>query len=125
MDHRVPRVGVTLGIVLALAAVATFLFLNRRFEGPVDPLGALGSERTMTAVFPDTKKLPTKQPALLKGVTVGRVAAVDWLPERRASRVTFTVKDGVATDSVIQTTVCNYDSPAYTSTHSDQSECGA
>ena len=39
--------------------------------------------------------------------------------------ITFTVKDGVATDSVIQTTVCNYDSPAYTSTHSDQSECGA
>ena len=39
--------------------------------------------------------------------------------------ITFTVKDGVATDSVIQTTVCNYGSPAYTSTHSDQSECGA
>ena len=38
--------------------------------------------------------------------------------------ITFTVKDGVATDSVIQTTVCNYNSPAYTSTHSDQSECG-
>lgn len=38
--------------------------------------------------------------------------------------ITFTIKDGVATDSVIQTTVCNYDSPAYTSTHNDQSECG-
>ena len=39
--------------------------------------------------------------------------------------ITFTVKDGVATDSVIQTAVCAYDSPAYTSTHSDQNECGA
>lgn len=38
--------------------------------------------------------------------------------------ITFTVKDGVATDSVIQTTVCDYYSPAYTSTHSDQGTCG-
>lgn len=39
--------------------------------------------------------------------------------------ITFTVEDGVATDSVIQTAVCGYKSPAYKSTHSDQNECGA
>ena len=39
--------------------------------------------------------------------------------------ITFTVEDGVATDSVIKTAVCDYDSPAYKATHSDRTECGA
>lgn len=39
--------------------------------------------------------------------------------------INFTVEDGVATDSVIKTAVCDYDSPAYKATHSDRTECGA
>ena len=39
--------------------------------------------------------------------------------------ITFTVENGVATDSVIKTAVCDYDSPAYKATHSDRTECGA
>ena len=42
MDHRVPRVGVWVGLLLALAAIVTFVFLNNRFEGPGDPIKAFG-----------------------------------------------------------------------------------
>ncbi|MBI5104998.1 MAG: MCE family protein [Solirubrobacterales bacterium] len=93
MDHRVPHVGVRVVLLLVLAAVATFVFLNSRFEGPGDPLSALGGDRHLTATFPDARKLAAKQPVLFKGLEVGRVTKVQWLPRRRAARVTFTLDD--------------------------------
>ncbi|HYF28495.1 MAG TPA: MlaD family protein [Baekduia sp.] len=93
MDHRVPRNGVVVGLLLVLAAVATFVFLNSRFEGPSDPIRALSGARQLTATFANTKKLPTKQPVLFKGYEVGRVQQVQWLRDRRLARVTFALKD--------------------------------
>src|SRR4051812_10870975 len=104
MDHRVPRVGVLVSVLLALLAALSFVFLNSRFEGPADPLGALSGETRLTAVFVNTKRLPTKQPVLFKGLQVGRVKRVDWLPGRRAARVTFALdrKFGLHADAVVR-----------------------
>ena len=93
MDHRVPRVGVKVGLLLALAAVVTFVFLNNRFEGPADPVKALAGETQLTATFTNTKRLPTKQPVLFKGLEVGRVNRIDWNATQRAAKVTFTLRD--------------------------------
>jgi virulence factor Mce-like protein len=79
-------------ILLAILALITFLFLNSRFEGP-DPLRALGSPFELTAKFENTKKLPTKQPVLYKGISIGRVNRVDWDPVEQVSVVTFTLDD--------------------------------
>src|SRR3954469_19246567 len=104
MDHRVPRVGVLVSVLLALLAALSFVFLNSRFEGPADPLGALSGETRLTAVFVNTKRLPTKQPVLFKGLQVGRVKRVDWLPGRRAVRVTFALDRnfGLHADAVVR-----------------------
>lgn len=75
----------------------------------VDSATGDASNGTITATIKDVEPQGNKYDDMLKPGTP----------------ITFTVKDGVATDSVIQTTVCDYNSPAYTSTHSDQNECGA
>ena len=41
MDHRLPKVGAVISILLAIGAAITFVFLNQKFEGP-DP-GELSS----------------------------------------------------------------------------------
>lgn len=103
MDHRVPRVGALISFILAIAALITFLFLNSRFEGP-DPTKVLRSPFELTAAFEDTKKLPTKQPVLYKGIPIGRVNNVAWDPDKNMSIVTFTLNDGfeVHSDAVLQ-----------------------
>ncbi len=103
MDHRIPKTGMAVSIALALAALVTFLFLNDRFEGP-DPLGGLGDPFELTAEFESTKKLPTKQPVLYKGISIGRVNAVNWDAEARLSEVTFTLDDDfeIHEDAVLQ-----------------------
>ena len=93
MDHRVPRIGVRVSLLLAAAAFLTFVFLNSRFEGPGDPIKAISGGPQLTATFANTKKLPTKQPVLFKGYGVGRVNKVEWLPGRTAGKVTFTLDD--------------------------------
>src|SRR3954451_15866506 len=104
MDHRVPRAGVMAGVVLALIAVLTFVFLNSRFEGPADPVKALAGPRQLTALFADTKRLPTKSPVLFKGLQIGRVNAATWLPKRRVAKVVFTIDKDVAlhADAVVR-----------------------
>jgi phospholipid/cholesterol/gamma-HCH transport system substrate-binding protein len=95
MDHRIPSVGAAISLVLALLAVATFVFLNEKFEGPspLDPLTGEGYE--LTATFDDTEILPSKQPVLHKGVSVGRVTEVSYDDNGKAT-VHFTVDETLA-----------------------------
>lgn len=94
MDHRVPKVGAIISVLLAIGAAITFVFLNQRFEGP-DPTGFLGSPYELTARFQNSKTLPSKQPVLYKGVSVGRVNSVDYDYESQESVVTFTLDDEI------------------------------
>jgi len=93
MDHRVPRLGVKVSILLALAAFVSFVFLNSRFEGPGDPLKAIAGQTQLTATFTNTKRLPTKQPVMFKGLEVGRVNRIQWDAGKRTASVTFTIRD--------------------------------
>ncbi len=93
MDHRVPRIGVRVGLFLAVAAFATFVFLNSRFEGPADPLKAIGGQTQLKATFTNTKRLPTKQPVLFKGLEIGRVNRIDWNAAKNSATIAFTLKD--------------------------------
>ncbi len=90
MDHRIPKIGTAISIILAIGAMITFLFLNKKFEGP-DPVAFLSDPYELTARFENTKTLPTKQPVLFKGVSVGGVNAVDYDPEAQEGVVTFTI----------------------------------
>jgi virulence factor Mce-like protein len=103
VDHRIPSNGLGVGIALAVIALATFLFLNSRFEGP-DPLDALRSPYELTAEFPNSKKLPTKQPVLYRGIPIGRVTKVEWDARKRVARVRFVLDEGfrVHEDAVIR-----------------------
>lgn len=103
MDHRIPKTGVAVSIGLAIAALITFGFLNNRFEGP-DPTELLTSSFELTAEFESTKKLPTKQPVLYKGISIGRVNKVSWDPGDQVSVVTFTLSDDfeIHEDAVLQ-----------------------
>ena len=103
MDHRIPKTGMAVSIGLAVLALITFLFLNNRFEGP-DPTEALTDSFELTAEFESTKKLPTKQPVLYKGISIGRVNQVSWDPEDQLSVVTFTLDDDfeIHEDAVLQ-----------------------
>src|SRR5688572_15189870 len=103
MDHRIPKTGMAVSIGLAVLALITFLFLNNRFEGP-DPTEVLSDSFELTAEFESTKKLPTKQPVLYKGISVGRVTKVSWEPEDQLSVVAFTLEDDFAIheDAVLQ-----------------------
>ncbi len=103
MDHRIPKTGMAVSIGLAVLALITFLFLNNRFEGP-DPTEILSNSYELTAEFESTKKLPTKQPVLYKGISVGRVTKVAWDPEDQLSVVSFTLDDDfeIHEDAVLQ-----------------------
>lgn len=103
MDHRIPKTGMAVSIGLAVLAMTTFLFLNNRFEGP-DPTEFLSDSFELTAEFESTKKLPSKQPVLFKGISIGRVNKVSWNPETRLSVVTFTLEDDfeIHEDAVLQ-----------------------
>src|SRR6187399_1038402 len=92
MDHRVPRIGAIISVLLAIGAAITFVFLNQRFEGP-DPIGFLSNPYELTARFENSKTLPSKQPVLYKGVSVGRVNAVDYDADSQESVVHFTIDD--------------------------------
>ncbi len=95
MDHRVPKIGTAISIILALFALITFVFLNQRFEGP-NPLGGLGSPYKLEVRIDSTKTLPTKRPVLHKGVSVGRVNTVAYDADTDESIVTFTLDDEFA-----------------------------
>lgn len=90
-------------IGLAIAALITFLFLNNRFEGP-DPTEVLTDSFQLTAEFESTKKLPTKQAVLYKGISIGRVNQVSWNANAQLSEVTFTLDDDfeIHEDAVLQ-----------------------
>jgi phospholipid/cholesterol/gamma-HCH transport system substrate-binding protein len=92
MDHRVPKTGALISVGLAVLALITFLFLNSKFEGP-DPTALLRSPYELTARFENSKKLPTKQPVLYKGISVGRVNEVSWDPDAQEAVVTFTLDE--------------------------------
>lgn len=88
MDHRIPRVGSAIAVLLVLAAAVTFVFLNARFEGP-DPTRSLHRPFELTARFSDSRGMATKQPVLHRGIQVGRVEAVDWDARNRQAVVRF------------------------------------
>jgi phospholipid/cholesterol/gamma-HCH transport system substrate-binding protein len=88
VDHRIPKVGVVISVVLAIGALITFLFLNNKFQGP-NPVGFLGNPYELTARFKDNKTLPTKQAVLYKGVSVGTVTGVRWDKAHLESIVKF------------------------------------
>ena len=77
--------------------------MNNRFEGP-DPIAFLGDPFELTAEFESTKKLPTKQPVLYKGISIGRVNEVRWDRSERRSVVSFTLEDDfeIHEDAVLQ-----------------------
>src|SRR5688500_6213629 len=103
MDHRIPKTGMAVSIGLAALALITFLFLNNRFEGP-DPTEVLTDSFELTAEFESTKKLPTKQPVLYKGISIGRVTKVSWDEETRLAVESFTLDDDFESyeDAVLQ-----------------------
>lgn len=103
MDHRIPKVGVVICLVLAAAALVTFVFLNNRFQGP-NPAAFISNPYELTVRFKDNKTLPTKQAVLYQGKVVGTVTGVQWEPSRRESRVKFTLDDGftLRKDAVIR-----------------------
>lgn len=102
MDHRIPRTGALISVGLAVLALITFLFLNNKFEGP-DATGFLRNPYQLTAEFENSKKLPTKQPVLYKGISIGRVNKVAWDAENQVADVTFTLDDfTVHEDAVLQ-----------------------
>ena len=103
MDHRIPRVGVVICLVLALGALITFIFLNNRFQGP-NPVGFLCNPYELTVRFKDNKTLPTKQAVLFQGIEVGTVTEVKWDTRRRESesRSRSTTASGCASDAVIR-----------------------
>jgi ABC-type transporter Mla subunit MlaD len=93
MDHRVPRIGLVMSLVCTALAVLTFIVLNQAFEGP-NPVSVIeGKPYHLEATFHDTEALPTKQPVLIRGVPVGKVTAVDYLPGTSRATVTFTLGD--------------------------------
>jgi phospholipid/cholesterol/gamma-HCH transport system substrate-binding protein len=92
MDHRIPKIGAVISVLLAIGALITFVFLNRAFQGP-DPTRALGDPYELTAKFANTKTLPTKQPVLHRGISVGTVNKVDWDPVEQVGVVTFTLDE--------------------------------
>ena len=93
MDHRIPKVGVVISVVLAIGALITFIYLNNKFEGP-NPVGFLSHPYQLTARFKDNKTLPTKQAVLYHGVEVGTVTGVSWDKAARESVVKFTLNGG-------------------------------
>src|SRR5688500_10837537 len=95
MDHRIPRIGTAISIVLAFCALLTFVFLNQRFEGP-NPLAGLSSPYQLELRIDSTKTLPTKRPVLHRGVSVGRVNRLRYEAETDESIVTFTLNDDFA-----------------------------
>ena len=95
MDHRIPKIGTAISIVLALGALITFIFLNQKFEGP-NPIAGLSSPYQLDVRFESTKTLPTKQPVLHRGVSVGRVNDVSYDADTDESIVRFTLNDDFA-----------------------------
>lgn len=96
MDHRIPRAGLAIGVVMALLAVLTFAFLNERFEGPSVSSVVLDQGYEVTATFKDTEILPPKQPVLHKGVSVGRVRSIEYNKGETTGTITFVVDDDFA-----------------------------
>lgn len=94
MDHRIPKLGAAISVMLAVGALITFVFLNRKFEGP-DPIDLVKSAYELEARFDDAATLPSKQAVLHKGVSVGRVSAVDYDPEAQEAVVRFTLDDEI------------------------------
>jgi phospholipid/cholesterol/gamma-HCH transport system substrate-binding protein len=93
MDHRIPRVGLVLSIVCAVAAAITFVFLNESFEGP-SVTGALGGPYELEAPIADAEAMPTKQPVLVRGVEVGKVTEVIFDHATSTATIRFTVDEG-------------------------------
>ncbi len=95
MDHRLPKVGLAISLVCALAAAITFVFLNLAFEGP-SPVKVFGAGYTLEATFKQTEVLPTKQPVLEKGIEVGKVKDVEFNKDDSTATVTFSIDEEYA-----------------------------
>lgn len=92
MDHRIPRVGVVICLVLALGALITFVYLNSEFQGP-NPTRVVSRPFELKVRFKDNKTMPTKQAVLFHGISVGTVTGVTWDRSRRETEIRFTLDD--------------------------------
>lgn len=92
MDHRIPRVGVVICLVLAVGALVTFVYLNNQFQGP-NPIGFAQNPFELKVRFKDNKTMPTKQAVLFRGISVGTVTGVTWDKSRRETEIRFTLED--------------------------------
>src|SRR5882762_10703344 len=90
MDHRIPLVGAVLSIVAAIAAAATFIYLNEAVRGP-SVTRHVSHPYELHANFNDVESLPTKSDVLDHGVAVGKVDDVNYNKDQNTGTVTFTV----------------------------------
>lgn len=96
MDHRIPKVGLIVSLICAGFAALSFVFLNEAFEGPSVTSTITGDGYTLSAEFDDTEILPTKQPVLLRGLTVGKVTGVEFNKAESTATVEFSIEDEYA-----------------------------
>ncbi len=104
MDHRIPKTGMAVSIGLAVAGPDHLPLPQQQIRGARSHRAASRDSFELTAEFESTKKLPTKQPVLYKGISIGRVNGVAWDPEKQVSVVTFTLDDDfeIHDDAVLQ-----------------------
>jgi len=96
VDHRIPKAGLVISLICAAFAGLSFIFLNEAFEGPSVTNTILGDGYTLSAEFDDTEVLPTKQPVLLRGLTVGKVKGVEFNKRESTATVEFSIDDEYA-----------------------------
>lgn len=96
MDHRIPKAGVVFCIVMGIAALATFIYLNLAFEGPSFIRGVAGEGYVVTTKIADTEAIPTKQPVLIRGLEVGRVKSTEYDADEGVATIEFSIDDRYA-----------------------------
>jgi phospholipid/cholesterol/gamma-HCH transport system substrate-binding protein len=96
MDHRISRSGVAFALVMAVLAIATFVYLNLAFEGPSVIRPVIGEGYVLETKIADTEALPTKQPVLIRGVEVGKVKSAEYDSETQRASLEFSVADEYA-----------------------------
>jgi phospholipid/cholesterol/gamma-HCH transport system substrate-binding protein len=87
---------VVFALVMAVAAVATFIYLNLSFEGPSVIRSLVGSGYTVETKIRDTEAIPTKQPVLIRGLEVGHVTKTSYDYDSQRATIEFTVDDRYA-----------------------------
>jgi phospholipid/cholesterol/gamma-HCH transport system substrate-binding protein len=96
MDHRIPKTGVVVCVVMGVAALITFIYLNLAFEGPSFIRGLVGEGYVVETKIADTEAIPTKQPVLIRGLEVGKVKGTSYDRESQTATIEFSIADEYA-----------------------------